>query len=118
MRAMILAAGLGKRMQPLTAELPKPLLKVGNKSLIEHQIERLDFKTLSLAKIQILNKFKELASSTVMPRIGYYNKDPCHLHVANWLSTASSRPARTAPRIKRRPHTSGWEFASASDRKR
>ncbi|MBT3529678.1 MAG: nucleotidyltransferase family protein [Gammaproteobacteria bacterium] len=41
MRAMILAAGMGKRMQPLTADLPKPLLTVGDKTLIEHQIERL-----------------------------------------------------------------------------
>lgn len=38
---MILAAGLGNRMQPLTAELPKPLLRVGNYSLVEHQVMKL-----------------------------------------------------------------------------
>lgn len=38
---MILAAGRGERMMPLTASLPKPLLPVGRTTLIERHIERL-----------------------------------------------------------------------------
>lgn len=41
MKAMILAAGEGRRMLPLTATTPKPLLQVRGKSLLEHHIERL-----------------------------------------------------------------------------
>ncbi len=49
MIAMVLAAGRGERMRPLTDTLPKPLLEVGGKSLIVHQIE-----ALCLAGIEII----------------------------------------------------------------
>jgi mannose-1-phosphate guanylyltransferase len=39
--AIVLCAGFGTRLRPLTDELPKPLVPVGDRSILEHAVERL-----------------------------------------------------------------------------
>ena len=51
--AMVLAAGLGKRMRPLTATRPKPLIEVAGQSLLDHLLERLKAAGVEKAVVNV-----------------------------------------------------------------
>ena len=52
-RAMIMTAGLGTRMRPFTNKLPKPLLKVGRRTLLERLLDQLEQHHVSLVLLNL-----------------------------------------------------------------
>ena len=52
-KAMILAAGFGKRIHPLTLKCPKPLLKIGNETLLSNALKFLEQFGIKQAVINV-----------------------------------------------------------------
>lgn len=50
---MVLAAGKGLRMRPITDRLPKPLIKVGDRTMLDHAIDRLDEAGVEKAVVNV-----------------------------------------------------------------
>ncbi len=51
--AMVMAAGMGKRMRPLTATQPKPMVRVNGKPLIDFALDRLEHAGLGTAVVNV-----------------------------------------------------------------
>jgi len=73
MKAVVLAAGLGKRLASVTVDKPKVLLKVGMKTLIEHNIDKL--RKIGINDIAVVIGYKgEMVREVLGNSVTYYNQ--------------------------------------------
>jgi len=92
-RTMILAAGRGERMRPLSDLCPKPLLEAGGKALIVWQIERLVAAGFSDIVINVAHHGQQieatLGSGATLGATLSYSRESTPLEVAGGIATAS-----------------------------
>lgn len=67
-RAMVLAAGLGTRMRPLTDRVPKPLVMVAGRALIDHMLDRLAAAGVERAIVNV-HHFAEAIEEHLVERL-------------------------------------------------
>jgi len=73
MKAVVLAAGLGKRLASITVKTPKVLLKVGEKTLIEHSVDKL--QKLGINDIAVVIGYKgDLVKKVLGDSVTYYEQ--------------------------------------------
>ena len=92
MKAMILAAGRGERMRPLSDALPKPLLEVGGKPLIVWQLERLVMAGCTDVVVNLAYRGEMIAAAlgdgSRFGAMVRYSREPEPLEVAGGIATA------------------------------
>ncbi len=92
MKAMILAAGRGERMRPLTDDTAKPLLEVGGKALIQYHVEALVAAGLNRIVVNLswhgdqIRKF--LGDGSAFDAVIEYSEEPEALETAGGIRQA------------------------------
>ena len=71
--AMVFAAGLGTRMRPVTETMPKPLVSVGGRTMLDHMLDRLAEAGIGTAVVNVHYRAEQierhLAGRTAPPRV-------------------------------------------------
>ena len=73
--AMVLAAGLGTRMRPLTDDRPKALVEVGGRALVDHMLDRLAEGGVTRAVVN-LHAFADRLEAHLRARTAVYKVRP------------------------------------------
>src|SRR6202163_399722 len=71
-KAMVLAAGLGVRMRPLTDRIPKPLVRVAGRTLLDHVLDKLGDAGVSEAVVNVHylpDQIIEHVATRTLPRV-------------------------------------------------
>ena len=71
-QAMVLAAGLGTRMRPITDTIPKPLVKVSGKTLLDHALDSLALADVNKAAVNVhylADQIEEHVETRTRPKI-------------------------------------------------
>ncbi len=80
--AVLMAGGKGERLRPLTENCPKPLLKIGNKAIIDYNIERLisyGIKELTVTVNYLREQIEDHFSNTIEGVKVNCIQEPCYL---------------------------------------
>jgi len=73
MKAVVLAAGLGKRLASITVDKPKVLVKIGDKTLIEHNLDKL--RRLGINQVALVVGYKgEMVREVLGSTVTYYRQ--------------------------------------------
>jgi len=89
--AMVLAAGFGHRMRPLTLNTPKPLIKVAGKPLIEHGFDRLRAAAVKLAVVNahhLADQIEAWCATVTNPRVSVSDERDCILDTGGGIARA------------------------------
>ena len=109
-RALVLAAGRGERLRPLTEELPKPLLPVAGRPLAAWTLERLRRAGVEAAALNLHHRGERIRSTFGSS----FARPAARLLGGSGAAWAPAAPCRRSPTSSPRPTSSSWSTATAS----